>query len=545
VAVGRHGIKVVRGDASGLFLPSVAIDSDWDSERFLDHVCIKAGLPPTAWRDDATALFTFEGESLRGRCREPSGTKGAGPTRLAAPVTRQLDKPQVYADFCRSNLAFLLSGRLPSYYLPGASDGNVSGVVLQVRPPGRKPLHFSQLSLRHGVPLQATLFSLTQAAAQRLAADQITPEILAGTQADVGMLSDPMLHGTVADPHLAGLDPRHRAVLVLERNKTALVHDPSAIAEELLTEAAMQARVTEPHTATVFSLDILANNTPLCVSSAPSPVRGPAVRPPAVAGKFYDADPAELSSTVDRLLTGERRPEPWPAGLVPHASLRYSGHIAAAVLCRLAFPRTIIIIGPKHTSQGVDWAVAPQQTWALPGGGVESDFMLARQLCQAIPGLEMDAAAHQHEHAIEVELPLLARLAPGSRVVGIAIGHANREDCRRIANGLAELLRERKERSLLLISSDMNHFATDAETRRLDALALSALERCDPDALHETVTRHSISMCGVLPAVIVLETLRLLGNRPKAERVGYATTADVTGETSRVVGYAGMVFGQT
>ena len=49
-------------------------------------------------------------------------------------------------------------------------------------------------------------------------------------------------------------------------------------------------------------------------------------------------------------------------------------------------------------------------------------------------------------------------------------------------------------------------------------------------------------MCGVLPAVIVLETLRLLGGLTRAERVGYATTADVTGDTSRVVGYAGMLF---
>ena len=89
----------------------------------------------------------------------------------------------------------------------------------------------------------------------------------------------------------------------------------------------------------------------------------------------------------------------------------------------------------------------------------------------------------------------------------------------------------------------MNHFATDAENRRLDALALAALERLDPAALHETVTGNNISMCGVLPAVIVLETLRLLGRLEQAERVGYATTADVTGDTSRVVGYAGMLFG--
>ena len=54
----------------------------------------------------------------------------------------------------------------------------------------------------------------------------------------------------------------------------------------------------------------------------------------------------------------------------------------------------------------------------------------------------------------------------------------------------------------------MNHFATDRETRRLDALALEAMGRLDPEHLLKTVTEHNISMCGVLPAVIVMETLR-------------------------------------
>jgi AmmeMemoRadiSam system protein B len=89
----------------------------------------------------------------------------------------------------------------------------------------------------------------------------------------------------------------------------------------------------------------------------------------------------------------------------------------------------------------------------------------------------------------------------------------------------------------------MNHFANDAETRRLDELALSALEKGDAEELHETVSENSISMCGVVPAMIVLETLRLLDASRKPTRVAYATTADVTGDPSRVVGYAGMLFG--
>ena len=89
----------------------------------------------------------------------------------------------------------------------------------------------------------------------------------------------------------------------------------------------------------------------------------------------------------------------------------------------------------------------------------------------------------------------------------------------------------------------MNHYATDAENRRLDAIALEALDRLDPAGVYETVTDNQISMCGILPAVMVLETLRRLGRLTKSERVGYATSADVSGDTSRVVGYAGMMFG--
>jgi AmmeMemoRadiSam system protein B len=155
----------------------------------------------------------------------------------------------------------------------------------------------------------------------------------------------------------------------------------------------------------------------------------------------------------------------------------------------------------------------------------------------------MDAAAHRREHAIEVELPFLFRLAPATKVVGIAVGPADLEGCGRFARGLAEVLRDMKEPPLLLISSDMNHFANDADTRRLDALALAALERGDPAQVHETVTKNNISMCGVLPAVIVLETLRLLNKPSQGKQIAYATSADVTGDPSRVVGYSGMVFG--
>src|SRR5262249_18704013 len=130
-------------------------------------------------------------------------------------------------------------------------------------------------------------------------------------------------------------------------------------------------------------------------------------------------------------------PEAWPAAMVPHAGLRFSGGLAARALKRLRIPDTVIVIGPKHTPLGVDWAVAPHETWSLPGVTVRSDPGLARQLAKAIPGLELDSFAHQREHAIEVELPFIAWLAPQAKVVGIAIGHGDLSACRDFASCLA------------------------------------------------------------------------------------------------------------
>ncbi len=105
------------------------------------------------------------------------------------------------------------------------------------------------------------------------------------------------------------------------------------------------------------------------------------------------------------------------------------------------------------------------------------------------------------------------------------------------------MLRGQAEPPLLVISSDMNHFADEARTRRLDRLALDALESLDPARLYETVEQHQISMCGMHAAVIVMETLRQLGRLHRCLEVGYTTSAARSGDSRRVVGYAGLLLG--
>lgn len=541
ISIGQHGLVVRRGNASGLLLPGVAVENQFDAETFLEHVCLKADLPPTAWKEDDTSLATFEGQAIAG----PLDPRIAA--EASATPSEFLDGAGVaqLADHCCKNIIAFLQGSMTSCYSLLIPDGTVQGMSVAVHPPDRSEiLRLSKLSLRPGLPLQATLHSLAELAARSIASHGIAPQPLGGLRVEITVLWDSAMHGTVLEPDLQGVNPARRSLLVLEGNTWAWVYDPQQSPEELLTAAAHAAQLNSPASAIVLSLAAESTEASATVAEVPRPQSGPKIRPPAVAGSFYPGEAKALWMLAEELL-GEAgdRPEAWPAVLVPHAGLRFSGRIAAAVFRRVEIPDVVIILGPRHSRVGMEWAVAPHDGWALPGTTVASDPALARQLAATIPHLHLDARAHEQEHSIEVQLPFLARLAPSARVVGITLGSATLDGCRQFASGLAEVLRRRADRPLLVISSDLNHYASDAENRRLDALALTALESLDPATIHETMVQRKISMCGLLPAVVVLETLRQMGRLHRAQRVAYATSADVTGDTTRVVGYAGMVFG--
>ncbi|HSF17334.1 MAG TPA: AmmeMemoRadiSam system protein A [Vicinamibacteria bacterium] len=64
IEIGRDGLIVERDTARGLLLPRVAVERNWDRERFLDETCIKAGLPPTSWCDGRTCVMRFQAVSF-------------------------------------------------------------------------------------------------------------------------------------------------------------------------------------------------------------------------------------------------------------------------------------------------------------------------------------------------------------------------------------------------------------------------------------------------------------------------------------------------
>jgi AmmeMemoRadiSam system protein B len=270
----------------------------------------------------------------------------------------------------------------------------------------------------------------------------------------------------------------------------------------------------------------------------------PAVRRPAVAGRFYPAKPEVLARQLDQYLAVDTpAPEKVEAALgcmVPHAGYMYSGAVAGAVFQRLPARATYIILCPNHTGRGAPLAIMSKGEWLTPLGPVRIDAELAVSLLHSTHLLMEDAKAHEGEHAIEVQLPFLQRTVGDFTFVPIVIGVRGFDALETLGHGIAQTLKLWPCPVLIVASSDMNHYEPDEVTRVKDRKAIDQILALDPLGLYEVVRKEDISMCGYGPAVAMVTALKDLG-ATHAELVRYATSADTSGDRSSVVGYAGMV----
>ena len=199
------------------------------------------------------------------------------------------------------------------------------------------------------------------------------------------------------------------------------------------------------------------------------------------------------------------------------------------------------MLGPSHTGLGRPVAVAPHAAWRTPLGDVPIDQELAAALVEELPAINFDADAHWREHSIEVQLPFLQARRPDVRIVPVCLQHLRIDACLQLGRALARVIEAAGEPVGLVASSDMSHYEPDEEARGHDREAIEAALELDPAALYETVHRRGITMCGVIPATVMLEAVRHLGANA-GHLVSYATSGDTGGDRSAVVGYAGLCF---
>lgn len=263
-------------------------------------------------------------------------------------------------------------------------------------------------------------------------------------------------------------------------------------------------------------------------------------RTAAVAGQFYPGQKEVLQEQVSNYVQQKLEPEPAIGIMVPHAGYVYSGAIAGQTFGRVKVPDRLVLLGPNHTGYGAVQAVFSEGSWQTPLGDVPIDSRLAEQIIAVSSDATSDELAHRHEHSLEVQLPFIQVMAPEARLVPICLGHSSLEKLLDFGVGLGRLLASQPEPTLLVASSDMTHFESADSARQRDMKALEKVLDLDAEGLYRLVAAERISMCGVVPTVVMLAAAKELG-ASKGTLVRYGNSGETTGDNSEVVGYAGVI----
>jgi len=292
-----------------------------------------------------------------------------------------------------------------------------------------------------------------------------------------------------------------------------------------------------------------------CGSSSPAleeaDAEGGMLRPPVVAGGFYPLDPIALSAMVDSLLDISSVQLPVVdviAGVVPHAGYVFSGATAADFYRSIEgdYYDVIVIAGPSHSVSFHGFSIFSGNGYLTPIGEIAVATDVAERLRESHPSASFIPEAHEYEHSIEVQLPFLQRaLQPGFRIVPIVIGDAGPDELKYMAELI--LAEAYDQKVLLLASSDLSHYPSRELAEEVDSLTVSAILDGDVDNFLAATSADrlpyglSTFACGRLPIALVMTYAELYPD-VTAELLSLTTSADYSGDDSRVVGYTSIAF---
>ncbi len=280
------------------------------------------------------------------------------------------------------------------------------------------------------------------------------------------------------------------------------------------------------------------------------------IRYPAVAGMFYPSDPEELLDLIEQCYLHKLGPKALPtkgiykvSGYVcPHAGYIYSGPIAAHSYYELSkradFDEiTVVILGPNHTGLGSGVSVS-EAVWKTPLGDFEPDYDFVELLWKECEIIDLDELSHLKEHSIEVQLPFLKHLeyleVAKFKIVPISMMFQDYETSIEVGYFIAKIAKELGKKVIIIASSDFSHYEPQEIATQKDRLVIKDILEMDEKKIYEDVNKYNISMCGYGPVMAMIRAMKLLGAKD-AKLLAYATSGDITGDYSAVVGYASIV----
>jgi MEMO1 family protein len=275
------------------------------------------------------------------------------------------------------------------------------------------------------------------------------------------------------------------------------------------------------------------------------------VRTPAVAGMFYPKEVQELKSTIRDSFLHSYGPGKLPPSktdeklfgiICPHAAYMYSGPIAANSYYAISSlkPDIVIIVGPNHWGVGCNVATMKEGVWRTPLGDVEVDSNVAIEVNKDSKLIELDFFSHSRDHSLEVQLPMLQEIYSHKfKILPIILINQSYNVAKEIGLAIAKIAKNKK--AMIIGSSDFTHYEENEFAHKQDKALIEPILKMDIDKFYRILQEYQVSACGYGAIASTMVACKEMGAK-KGSLVKYATSGDITGEKSLVVGYASIVF---
>ncbi|MBL8063726.1 MAG: AmmeMemoRadiSam system protein B [Anaerolineales bacterium] len=267
------------------------------------------------------------------------------------------------------------------------------------------------------------------------------------------------------------------------------------------------------------------------------------IRPSPIAGTWYPGNPKSLASSIDEYFAKATLPKLTGQVLgviAPHAGHRYSGVVAAHAFATLRGlqPDLVTILSPFHNYDPRPLVTTKHQAYATPLGNIEIDTISLAKLRSHLQ-IPITPIANDREHSLEIELPFLQRVFQHEfRLLPVMIRAQEESVARQLGEALAQTLQNKN--AILIASTDLSHFYDQQTASILDHEMLKRFESFKPERVFEAERSRKGFACGHAAVAAVMWAAQQLGGK-QIQSLNYATSGDITGDTTSVVGYGAAV----
>ncbi|GFN39498.1 MAG: MEMO1 family protein Nmar_0215 [Marine Group I thaumarchaeote] len=275
------------------------------------------------------------------------------------------------------------------------------------------------------------------------------------------------------------------------------------------------------------------------------------IRTPAVAGMFYPKEEDKLKSSIRDSFLHSYGPGKLPPSesskkiygvICPHAGYAYSGPIAAHSYYAMSSEKyaLFVIIGPNHWGIGCSVASMKECKWQTPLGNVEVDSESSVELNKISGVIELDFYSHTREHSLEVQIPMLQEVYSHQfKIVPIILINQDYTTVKQVGSAIAKIAKRKK--AVIIGSSDLTHYEENSVAHKQDKLLIEPILKLDLDDFYRVLQENQVSACGYGAIASTMLACKELG-ATQGTLLKYATSGDIAGDMTSVVGYPSIVF---